>query len=105
MVFGTSFAASLGADVGNVRNALWFMESRFGSEVSLDELSQVAGISRYHFVQYETIKAWWKRIFERIRETLIVERRRQLDDVEQPTNARNPIEVYSPIFRWLCGRD
>lgn len=89
----------------SVRKALWFMEGRSEGEVSLDELSRVAGISRYHFVQYATIKAWWKRIFELIRETLVVERRRQLDDVEQRTNARNPIEVYSPIFRWLCGRD
>jgi AraC family transcriptional regulator len=33
----------------SVRKALWFLESRFRGEVSLDELSQVAGISRYHF--------------------------------------------------------
>ena len=33
----------------SVRKALWFMESRFRGEVSLDELSVVAGISRYHF--------------------------------------------------------
>ncbi len=33
----------------SVRKALWFMEGRFGGEVSLDELSQAAGISRYHF--------------------------------------------------------
>ena len=91
--------------MGSVRKALWFMESRFGSEVSLDELSQVAGISRYHFVQYATIKAWWKRIFELIREMLVLDRLRQPDDVEQRTNPCNPIEVYSPIFRWLCGRE
>ena len=33
----------------SVRKALWFMESRFRGEVSLDELSVVAGLSRYHF--------------------------------------------------------
>jgi AraC family transcriptional regulator len=33
----------------SVRKALWFMEGRFGGEVSLDELSQAAGISRCHF--------------------------------------------------------
>ena len=33
----------------SVRKALWFMESRFRGEASLDELSVVAGISRYHF--------------------------------------------------------
>ena len=33
----------------SVRKALWFMESRFRGDVSLDELSQAAGISRYHF--------------------------------------------------------
>ena len=33
----------------SVQKALWFMESRFRGEVSLDELSVVAGISRYHF--------------------------------------------------------
>jgi AraC family transcriptional regulator len=33
----------------SVRKSLWFMEGRFGGEVSLDELSQAAGISRYHF--------------------------------------------------------
>ena len=47
MVFGTP--ASLGADMESVRKALWFMESRFRGDVSLDELSQAAGISRYHF--------------------------------------------------------
>ena len=33
----------------SVRKALWSIESHFGGEVSLDELSQAAGISRYHF--------------------------------------------------------
>ena len=33
----------------SVRKALWFIEGRFGGDVSLDELSQAAGISRYHF--------------------------------------------------------
>jgi AraC family transcriptional regulator len=33
----------------SVRKALWFMESRFRDDVSLDELSRAAGISRYHF--------------------------------------------------------
>ena len=33
----------------SVQKALWLMESRFRGEVSLDELSEVAGISRYHF--------------------------------------------------------
>ena len=33
----------------SVRKALWFMEGRFGGELSLDELSRAAGISRYHF--------------------------------------------------------
>jgi AraC family transcriptional regulator len=33
----------------SVRKALWFIEGRFGGEVSLDESSQSAGISRYHF--------------------------------------------------------
>jgi AraC family transcriptional regulator len=33
----------------SVRKALWFMEGRFRGDVSLDELSRAAGISRYHF--------------------------------------------------------
>jgi AraC family transcriptional regulator len=33
----------------SVQKALWLMESRFRGEVSLDELSRAAGISRYHF--------------------------------------------------------
>jgi AraC family transcriptional regulator len=33
----------------SVQKALWLLESRFKGEMSLDELSQVAGISRYHF--------------------------------------------------------
>ena len=41
--------ASMGADMESVRKALWFMEGRFGGEVSLDELSVAAGISRCHF--------------------------------------------------------
>ena len=84
------------------------MESRFSDEVPPDELPVVAGISRYQFAVDATIRAWRKRIFELIREMLVVERRRQLDDVEQLAKAGvpgNPIEVYSPIFRWLCGRD
>jgi hypothetical protein len=64
----------------SVQKAQWFTESRFEGEVSLDELSQVAGISRYHFAHVATIKAWWKRIFALIREMLVVERLRQLDD-------------------------
>jgi hypothetical protein len=84
------------------------MEGRFGGEVSLDELSVVAGISRYHDA---TIKASWKRTFARIREMLVVERLRQLDDGEErtdtcvPRNLGNFIEVYSPILQWLRGRD
>ena len=33
----------------SVRKALWFMESQFRGDVSLDDLSRAAGISRYHF--------------------------------------------------------
>jgi hypothetical protein len=89
----------------SVRKAPWFMESRFSGEVSLDELPVVARISRYHFAYDATIKAWRTRIFELICQTLVVDRLRQLDDVAQRTNPLNPTEVYSPIFRWLCGRD
>ena len=32
-----------------VRKALWFIEGRFGGEVSLDDLAAAAGASRYHF--------------------------------------------------------
>ena len=84
------------------------MESRFGGEASLDELSRAAGISGYHFAHDATIKAWWKRIFALIRETLVVERLRQLDDDDQCTNTAGPgnlIEAYSPILQWLRGRD
>ena len=105
MVFGTSFVCFLEPDMESVRKAPWFMESRFSGEVSLDELPVVARISRYHFAHDATIKAWWKRIFELIREMLVLDRLRQPDDVEQRTNPCNPIEVYSPIFRWLFGRD
>jgi AraC-like DNA-binding protein len=49
MAFGSGAQASLGTDMESVRKSLWFMEGRFGGEVSLDELSQAAGISRYHF--------------------------------------------------------
>ena len=51
-----------------------------------------------------TIKAWRKRIYERIREMLVVERRRELDDVEQRTDTGVPgnlIETYSPILQWM----
>lgn len=84
------------------------MESRLSDEVSLGELPVVAGISRRHFALDATIRAWSKRIFELIGEMPVVARRRQLDYVEQRANAGvpgNPIEVYSPVFRWLCGRD
>jgi hypothetical protein len=53
-----------------------------------------------------TIKAWRKRIYELSREMLVVERLRQLDDVEQRASTGlpgNPIEAYSPIFQWLRG--
>lgn len=87
------------------------MEGRFGGEVSLDELSVVAGISRCHFPYEATIKASWKRIFALIREMLVVKRLRQLDDGEQrintgvPGNLGNFIEAHSPILQWLRGRD
>jgi AraC family transcriptional regulator len=32
-----------------VRKTLWFMEGRFGGDVSLDDLAAVAGVSRHHF--------------------------------------------------------
>jgi hypothetical protein len=53
-----------------------------------------------------TIKAWRKRIYELIREMLVVERRRQLDDVERCTDTGVPgnfIETYSPILQWMRG--
>jgi hypothetical protein len=53
-----------------------------------------------------TIKAWWKRTYELIREMLVVERRRQLDDVEHRTDTGIPgnlIETYSPILQWMRG--
>ena len=53
-----------------------------------------------------TIKAWRKRIYELIREMLVVERLRQLDDVEQRTDTGVPgnfIETYSPILQWMRG--
>jgi hypothetical protein len=53
-----------------------------------------------------TIKAWRKRIHELIREMLVVERGRQLDDVERCTDTGVPgnfIEAYSPILQWMRG--
>jgi hypothetical protein len=90
----------------SVRKALWFMEGRSEGEVSLDELSAVAGISRYRFGHGATIKARCKRTFELIRETLAVERHRQLDDGERTSTGvpGSLIEAYSPILRWLRGR-
>jgi AraC family transcriptional regulator len=32
-----------------VRKALWFIEGRFGDALSLDDLAEVAGVSRFHF--------------------------------------------------------
>ena len=87
------------------------MAGRFGGEASLDELSVVFGISRYRCAYAAAIKASRKRIFALIREMLVVERRRRLDDGEQcantgvPGNLGNFIEAYSPILRWLRGRD
>ena len=66
------------------------MEGQFEGEVSLDELSVLAGVSRYHFAYVATIKASWERIFALIREMLAVERRRQLDDGEQRANTGVP---------------
>ena len=51
-----------------------------------------------------TIKAWRKRIYEPIREMLVVERLRELDDVERSTDTGVPgnlIETYSPILQWM----
>jgi hypothetical protein len=81
------------------------MESGFSGEASHNESFVAAGISRYYFALDAAIRVWRKRIFELIGEMLVVERRRHFDDVEPRTNANNPIEVYSPIFRWLSGRD
>jgi hypothetical protein len=48
-----------------------------------------------------TIKAWRRRIYELIRETLAVERLRQLDDVQETDVPRNLVEAYSPILQWM----
>ena len=90
----------------SVGKALWFTDGRSEGEAPLEELSGVAGISRHHFGHDATIKARWKRIFERIGEMLAVERLRQLDDGERANIGApgNVIEVYSPILRWLRGR-
>jgi hypothetical protein len=40
-------------------------------------------------------------MYELIRETLVVERLRQLDDVEQSDAPRNLVEAYSPILQWM----
>jgi hypothetical protein len=48
-----------------------------------------------------TIKAWRRRIYELIREALVVERLRQLDDVEESDVPRNLLEAYSPILQWM----
>jgi hypothetical protein len=50
-----------------------------------------------------TVKAWWKRIHQLIREMLVVERRGQLDG-ERCTDMRVPgnfIEAHSPILQWM----
>ena len=81
------------------------IEGRLGGEAPLDELSVVAGISRCHLAYDATIRASWKRIFVLIRDTLVVERLRQLDHGEQRTNMGVPgnlgnfIEAYSPILQ------
>jgi hypothetical protein len=48
-----------------------------------------------------TIKAWRRRIYELIRETLAVERLRQLDDVQETDVPRNLVEANSPILQWM----
>jgi hypothetical protein len=90
IVFGASFEASLGPGMESVRKALWFMETRFSGEAPLDALSVVARISRCRFAHDATIKAWSTRIFELIREMLVVVRLRQLDDGEQRINTGVP---------------
>jgi hypothetical protein len=91
-----------------MESVLKSMNGRFGGEASLDGLLVVAGISRYRFPNDATIKASWKRIFARIRETLVVERLRQPDDgadASAPGNLGNFIEAHSPILQWLRKRD
>jgi hypothetical protein len=86
------------------------IEGRFGGEAPFDELSVVAGMSRYHFAYHAMIKASWKRIFALICEMLVVERLRQFDDGEQGANTGVPgdlgnfVEAHSPILQWLRGR-
>jgi AraC family transcriptional regulator len=36
------------ADVNPVGKALWYIESHFGEEISLDEIAAIGGVSRYH---------------------------------------------------------
>ena len=87
------------------------VEGRFGGEASLDELSVVAGISRCRFAYDAAIKATRKRIFALVREMLVVEHLRRLDDGEQrantcaPGNLANFMEASSPILQWLRGQD
>ena len=36
------------ADVNPVGKALWFIESHFGEEITLDDIAAIGGVSRYH---------------------------------------------------------
>jgi hypothetical protein len=47
------------------------------------------------------IKTRWQRIYQLSRKMLVVERLRQLDDVEPSDVPRNPVEAYSPILQWM----
>jgi AraC-like DNA-binding protein len=38
-------------NVNPVRKALWFIESHFAGEVTLAEISDVAGVSRFHMAR------------------------------------------------------
>src|SRR5262245_37343917 len=40
-----------------VNKALWFIESHFGDEITLEEIASVAGVSRYHMTRAFAIAA------------------------------------------------
>jgi AraC family transcriptional regulator len=41
-------AATKGMTMSAIGRAIWFIESHFGDDISLEEISDVAGLSRYH---------------------------------------------------------
>jgi AraC family transcriptional regulator len=76
-----------GATMNPVRKALWFIESHYASEITLDEIADVAGVTRFHLCRVFRLVTGHSPL-EYVRERRLTDAARQL-----ASGASNILEV------------